>query len=581
MKIILGCVTGLFLFSGCARQESTVDRIGQSYWEDRLKRFPTYATQIGDHRYDDRLADLSSEAVNDWTRAQKGYLKQLERIDEQSLDRGERLSALILKRQLADSLLSASCELHLMPLNHQSGLHLQFPLLLVSHPFETYDDYRNYIARLHAFAPQVDQVIANCVTGMNRGMVSPRVIIEKVVPQLRMHIVNIDDSEFVRPLEKLPYGLTAGQRAEINRDVRSTVEKSVIPAYRKLLAFVELEYLPACRESVGIGALAGGNAMYDKLAKVHTTTDMTVDEIHQTGLAEIKRIRAAMLDVAHQMGFEGDVESFIDYMRSEPRFKAKSREALLSGFRDILARTVTQMPTLFGRLPKAPCEVKEMEAFRAASAPAAYAWPPPADGSHPGYFYVNTYKATERPTYTMEALTYHESYPGHHLQLTLDQENDAIPVYRRYGDFTAYIEGWGLYSESLGAEIGGYQTPESRFGRLTYDAWRAARLVVDTGLHRYGWSRQKAIDYMKRNTGLSEVNIESEVDRYIAWPGQALAYKIGELTIHRIRRDAESRLGSQFDIRAFHDELLSEGAMPLSVLESRMQKWVTAAANAL
>lgn len=573
MKAILGAMLGLLFAAGCASQAVQVDRIGEAYWEDRLERYPTYATQIGDHRYDDQLADMSADAVKGWTSAQRKYLKRLERIDADKLDTESRLSRSILKRQLEDNLLAASCELYLMPLSHQSGPQLEFPLLLVSHPFKTVDDYQNYVARLRAFGPQVDQTIANCAEGKHRGMVPPRIIIEKVVPQLRVHIGDVDDSEFVKPLDTLSQSFTAAQREDVTREVKSAVEESVIPAYERLLAFVELEYLPVCRESVGIGALAGGDEMYDMLARVHTTTDMTVDEIHQIGLKEIERIRGEMQSVAREMGFDGDVESFIEYMRSEPKFKAQSGEALLAGFRDILARTVVQMPTLFGRLPKARCEVKEIEAFRAASAAAAYAWPPPSDGSHPGYFYVNTYRATERPTYTMEALTYHESYPGHHFQLTLDQENDAIPIYRRYGDFTAYIEGWGLYSESLGGEIGGYREPASRFGQLTYDAWRAARLVVDTGMHRYGWSRQKAIDYMKRNTGLSEVNIESEVDRYIAWPGQALAYKIGELTIQRVRRDAETRLGDRFDIRAFHDELLSRGGMPLSILESRMNHW--------
>jgi len=574
MKAIFGAMLALLFVAGCAPQAVQVDRIGEAFWEDRLDRYPTYATQIGDHRNDDRLADMSADAVKDWTGAQRKYLKRLERIDADKLDAESRLSWSILKRQLEDNLLAASCELYLMPLSHQSGPQLEFPLLLVSHPFKTYDDYQDYVSRLRAFGPLVDQTIANCVEGKRRGMLPPRIIIEKVVPQLRAHIGDVGDSEFVKPLDDLPYGFTAKQRNAVTRDVRRAVEESVIPAYERLLAFVELEYLPMCRESVGIGALAGGDELYDKLARVHTTTDMTVDEIHQTGLKEIQRIRGEMRSVAREMGFDGDVEAFIEHMRTEPKFKAKSGESLLAGFRDILARTVAQMPKLFGRLPEAQCEVKEIEAYRAASAAAAYAWPPPADGSHPGYFYVNTHRATERPTYTMEALTYHESYPGHHLQLTLDQENESIPIYRRYGAFTAYIEGWGLYSESLGAEIGGYQDPASRFGRLTYDAWRAARLVVDTGIHRYGWSRQKAIDYMKRNTGLSEVNIESEVDRYIAWPGQALAYKIGELTIQRIRRDAEARLAERFDIRAFHDELLSRGAMPLSILESRMTGWI-------
>ena len=568
-----------FCFGGCAlvgchQQADAVRRIGDAYWQDRLERFPTFATQIGDHRFDDRLDDLSESAVNRWSDTQRAYLRRLDRIDADKLDPRSRLSLRILRRQLADSLLLSSCRLYLMPLNHQSGPHVQFPLLLVSQPFDTERDYAHYVARLNAFPTQVDQVIANCRAGMKQRMVPPRIIIEKVVGQLKVHIDSVDNSEFVKPLTRMPDAFSAVRRAAITRAVRDAVARDVIPAYRRLLRFVETEYLPACRETIGIGALDGGDAIYDKLARIHTTTDMSVDAIHTTGLREIERIRGEMLDVARQMGFDGGVDAFIEHMRNDPRYKFRSREALLDTFRGILARTVRQVPRLFGRLPKAPCEVKEIEAYRAASAAAAYAWPPPADGSHPGYFYVNTYRATERPTYTAESLTYHESYPGHHLQLTLAQENENIPAFRRYGDFTAYVEGWGLYAEGLGAELGGYQDPASRFGRLSYDAWRAARLVVDTGIHRYGWSRQRAIDYMRHNTGLSQVNIESEIDRYIAWPGQALAYKIGELTIKGIRRDAETRLGDAFDVRAFHDALLADGAMPLSILKSRMTEWI-------
>jgi len=422
----------------------------------------------------------------------------------------------------------------------------------------------------------VDQAIANCHEGIRRGVVLPRVIVRKVIPQIRSHLGPVKESEFLKPIRQFPDGMDKQTRAELTAELRKAVQDSVIAAYRKLLTFVENEYVPACRDTVGIWAIPDGDAIYDNLARFHTTTELSVDEIHSIGLREIERIHQAMAAVAKEMGFDGSVEQFIDYMRTAPKFKAASREALLDGFRSILKRTTAQMPRLFNRLPRARCEVKEIEAYRAASAAAAYAYPPPADGSRPGYFYVNTYQATHRPTYTMEALTYHEAYPGHHLQLSLDIENASLPAFRRHGEFTAYVEGWGLYAEGLGSLIGGYRDPPSRFGRLTYDAWRAARLVVDTGIHRYHWSRQKAINYMKANTGLSEVNIESEVDRYIAWPGQALAYKIGELTIRRIRIEAERRLGERFDLRRFHDALLCCGAQPLSILETRMRAWVDA-----
>ncbi len=568
--------------TGCMTPEKRANALFGEYWEARLAHSPTWATDIGDNRYNDRLDDLSKQEHERWCEIRRGLVERSAKLDRASMSEMARSNCAIFERQLRDGLLHSECHSRLMPIKHQGSPHLSFPLILVYHPFETQKDYRDYIARLRAWPAQVDQVIMNCREGVAQGYVRSRVIIEKVLPQIQTHLVAApQESEFYSPVNKLPEKFSDKTKRELCEEIESAIVESVLPGYERLNAYVVDEYLPATRATVGIWDSPAGDAIYDKLIRYHTTTELSADEIHQIGLDEIARIRGEMDKVRVEMGYSGSVDAFITYMTTDPRFKAASGEELMSLARSILDRTEPKLSKLFNCLPKARCGLKEIEAFRAASAPAAYAYPPAEEGSRSGYYYVNTYEATKRPTYTMEALTYHEAYPGHLFQIPLDLENEDLPKFRRYSSFTAYIEGWALYAEGLGYEIGGYQTPESRFGRLAYDAWRAARLVVDTGVHRNRWTRQEAVDYMQANTGLSELNINSEVDRYIAWPGQALAYKIGELTIRRLREKAESHLGELFDVREFHDELLSQGAQPLSILEGRMNRWIAARASAL
>ena len=578
-RLIVACVVVSACPSLYGGPGGSVGALADRYWEVRLARFPTMATFIGDHRYGNRLEDLSEDERRTWRVSLTGLLDDVRRINPEPLSSDDRLTRELLERAITDELLRLDAHLEYLALDPLEGPHIAFPLLLVSQPFRHRADFDAYVARLAAFPVQVDQLLANLRAGMKAGITPPKVTIAKVLPQLRTHIVkDVAHSEFFKPIEDLTK-LSQEDRAAVRAAISAAITDSVVPAYRKLLAFVEGEYLPACRETVGIGSAPGGQEIYRKLAYLNTTVSLTADEIHQTGLSEVARIREAMGKVQAEVGYEGTLDDFLTFMRTDQRFRFTSAEELQAAAGAILERTKPLMPKLFGRLPKADCVMMPIESFRAASSPMAYYNPTPEDGSRPGYFYINLYRPNERLRFTLEALAYHESIPGHHFQIALDQENRSLPSFRRYASFTAYVEGWALYTEKLGYEIGGYRDAYSRFGQLTFEMWRACRLVVDTGMHVQSWTRQRAIDYMVANTSMSQTDIEAEVDRYIAWPGQALAYKIGELRIVRLRREAEARLGDAFDLRTFHDALLAGGAMPIDVLERRMRVWIGAQAR--
>jgi len=545
----------------------TVEEVANAYWEALMRRFPTMATAVGDYRYNDRLEDYSESARRRWRETLETLL---ERAQQAALGDRDEIDRRLLVYTLRRTLERMDVPDHLTPLNQMEAVHTALPLVLVSQPFRNEDGFRAYVARLRAFPRQVDQVIARMRQGMEAGYVSPRIIIEETIPQIRVHLVErVEDSVFYEPTAALDR-LSESRRLTVRYSIERAIEEAVLPAYAELLQFVEQEYLSACRDTVGLWDTPAGDEHYAILARYHTTTDLTPEEIHQIGLDEVTRIRAEMDALRAEVGFAGALDDFIAAMRTDPRFRAASREEIIESYDAILQRAFAELPRLFGNIPKADCVMKEIESFRAASAPVAYYGPSSEDGSRPGYFYINTYAPRERLTYTRESLTYHEAVPGHHLQLALDQENSNLLKFRRYAGYTAYVEGWALYAESLGAELGGYQDPWARFGRLTFDAWRACRLVVDTGIHYFRWPRQQAVRYMVQNAALAPIDIENEIDRYVAWPGQALAYKIGEQVFQRIRRDAEARLCASFDIRAFHDRLLEGGAMPLSLLEERM-----------
>ncbi len=576
ISLALTCVFLSTAATTSAQDNPRLEDLADRYWEMTLERSPMWATALGDYRYNDRLDDLSERGRKESQTGLKNSLAELHRLPATDLSADDRLTRDLLDRALRDSLLKLRLPRQFMPLDPLYGAHIRFPLILVSQPFRDKADFDAYLSRLRGFPKQVTDIIANMREGMARGIVMPRVVVERVIPQIRVHIVrDPKQSEFYTPVSKLG-ALDEPDREAVALALENAIASDVVPAYLQLLAFVEDVYLPRARSTVGFGDLPNGDRLYQARIYLHTTLQMSVDEIHGLGLTEVARIRAEMTKIMGEVGHKGSLDEFIAHLRTDPSQRFESGDELLASANAILKRVRPLLPRLFGRLPKTDCIVKEIESHRAVSSPVAWYNLAPADGARPAYFYVNTHAPAQRVRFTLETLAYHEAIPGHHLQMALDQENTSLPTFRRYLQFDAYWEGWALYAEKLGYELGGFTDPYQKFGQLTYEIVRACRLVIDTGIHAKGWSRERAIEYMAANAALSRLDIETEVDRYIIWPGQALAYKIGELRLLEIRREAERALGDRFDIRAFHDALLAGGAMPLDLLEIHMSEWIAA-----
>ena len=439
-------------------------------------------------------------------------------------------------------------------------------------------DFADYVARLRDFSRHCDQQIELLRKGIEEGLTQPAIIMRDSTAQAAAHAVD-DPAESLlleNVAEEAREGLGEDQWRAVETEIRAAIRSSVIPAYQRFAEFLEKEYLPVCRGSVGASAMPGGREFYRDRVRRFTTIDVTPEELHQTGLDENARIREAMEAIVDQVRFDGDLPAFLQYLRSDPKFYAETPEELMKEVALILKKADGRLPELFGRLPRIPYGIREIPAYVAPQTTSAYYWPPATDGSRGGFYYVNTYNLSSRPLYQLEALSLHEAVPGHHLQLALQAELTDLHPISRESNFTAFIEGWALYSEQLGGEIGFYKDPYQEFGRLSMEAWRASRLVVDTGIHWMGWSRGQAIEYMRDNTALSEHNVIAEIDRYIGWPGQALAYKTGQLVISRLRATAEKELGDRFDVRAFHDRVLEAGSIPLPLLEKRVDEWIAA-----
>jgi uncharacterized protein (DUF885 family) len=463
---------------------------------------------------------------------------------------------------------------YLMPMTKASGLHRSFPDLPNIAPLDTLKDCENYVARLDAFQAFAGAHIELMRAGIRRGYIPPRVVLEGIEDSIQAHIVQ-DPTESVlfRPFEQLPESITEADQRNIIQAGRAAIVNSVVPGYQALLQFMLDEYVPAGRKDIAASSLPDGRAFYEHRVRKNTTLDLTPQQVHDIGLKEVRRIRDEMDDIIQRVDFQGGFREFVRFLRSDERFYVDTPEALMKEVALIMKKMDGQLPRLFKELPRMPYGLRQIPDYIAPKTTSAYYFLPAGDGTKAGFYYVNTYDLKSRPLYEYEALSLHEAVPGHHLQLALQMELD-LPDFRRFGGFTAFVEGWALYAERLGLEVGFYQDPYSNFGRLTFEMWRACRLVVDTGMHYLGWTRQQAIDFMAENTALSLLNITNEVDRYISWPGQALAYKMGEIKIRELRTLAEKELGPRFDVREFHSVVLGNGGIPLDVLEANVKRWI-------
>ena len=557
-------------------RRTALNDLFHDYWEDRLKHDPEFASTIGDKRYNDRISDYSVRAVNEKLAREQNFLMRLAVIDPTGFTEQEATSQDLLIRRFEMDQEAAEFKEWEMPVNQMGGIYSSYPQLAAELSFTTVKDYDDWIARLHALPNAFEQVTENMSIGMDDHRVPPKFLLEKALDEVKqLGSQKPEDSPLALPLRSFPASISAAEQARIKSQMLDAIAKEVLPAYQRFARFLEVSYIPAGRLKPGIDALPDGAKYYQFLIERTTTTDLTAAQIHQIGLDEVKKDEAAMLAIAQKLGFQ-DLASFRLSLKTNPKLHAASADALLAAYRGCLTPMQAKLPEYFGRLPKANFEVTAVPDYAAKTAAPAYYEAGTPDGARPGRLFINTYNATDRNLYGVEAIAYHEGIPGHHLQISIAQELQGVPEFRKYGGYTAYVEGWGLYAERLGKDIGFYQDPYSDYGRLEADIWRAIRLVVDTGVHSQGWTRNQMVEYFHDHSNIDETSIQSEVDRYIAWPGQALAYKIGQLKILELRARAQTALGDKFNIRAFHDQVLDAGALPLDVLEQRINAWIAA-----
>ena len=545
-------------------------------WELRLREDPLAATETGDHRYDDRLPKVSLANEKRYNEAQRAFMDRLKKINRDELSPANKTNYDVYNRGLRERIKEFEFDTYLMPVSDRWGFHIDFPELPRNLPLATVKDYENYISRLNGFSDYAAGHMELMREGVSRGMTVPSVIMQRYNEPLEAQIVDDPEKSLLfGPFQKLPESMPRKDQERLKAAARKAIAESVVPGYRTFLKFMKDEYVPSCRGTIAAAALPNGRDYYRFcVTKFTTLDDRTPDEVHSIGLAEVARIRGEMDKIIRDVKFDGDFAKFTEHLRTDPQFYAKTPEELEKYVSYILKRIDGQLPTIFGHLPRMPYGLRRVPDFIAPQTMFAYYQGPTGDGRRAGFFYINTYKLSSRPLYMLEALSLHEAVPGHHLQIALQQELPNLPEFRKYGGFTAFIEGWALYSERLGLETGFYTDPYSNFGRLTMECWRACRLVVDTGIHHLGWSRERAVEYMRSNSAMPIHDIRSEVDRYIGWPGQAVAYKTGEMKIRDLRNEAETALGDKFDVRAFHDVVLGSGGVPLGVLESNVRAWI-------
>jgi len=581
LRPLLATLYGVFLLAPAPAQTAEdatlrLEALFEREWERDLADNPLTATYRGDQRYDDRWPDISPAAQQSRDAADARVLYDLARIPLDQLTPAELLNYDLFRREYEDRAAAAPFHPEYYEIRAREGPQSLNEIAELM-PFATAANYDVWLRRLATLPAFLEQYAALLRRAAAERKTQPRVIMDRVLPQLAMQLPErVEDSPFFERFRSYPDAIPPAERERLTAAARKVIAEAVIPAYRRFTTVFRDEYLPACRETVGIWDTPDGRAFYANRARYHTTTTLTPEQIHQIGLAEVARNRAEMQKVMDEVKFTGSLTEFFEQLRSDPKFYYATPEELFRAYAYITKVIDPELPKLFGKLYRTPFGLRAIPDTSAPNTTTAYYSGPSIDGTRPGYYYVNLYRPEVRPKYEMEVLTAHEAAPGHHLQIALAQEQTDLPKFRRFGGFTAYVEGWALYSERLGYELGLYKDPYSRFGQLTYDQWRAVRLVVDTGIHQMGWTRQQAIDYFLANAAKTEADIVNEIDRYIAWPGQALAYKIGQMKILELRARAEAALGTRFDPRAFHDTILATGAVPLEILERTVDAWIEA-----
>jgi prolyl oligopeptidase len=544
-------------------------------WEWQLTEYPVFASRLGDRRRNDQWQDLNLAAFTRRHEDQQAFLRRLRAIDSAALTTDDQLNYDLFRRELENGIDGHQYKNYLMPMSQRGGVQsLESTAETVR--LATVEDYEDWLARMAGVEKIIEQTMKLQEEGRKNGYMPPKILMERIPDQIGSQLVeDPGNSPFYIAFAEMPDAINETDQERLRQMAKDLIDDSIVPAYRRFSRYFNDTYLPASRDSIGASSLPNGEAFYEYRTQSFTTTSMTPDEIHRLGLNEVKRIRGEMQLIIDELEFDGDFADFLHFLRTDSQFYYDTSEELFDGYLAVSKRIDPELVKLFGRLPRIPYGLRPIPDNIAPDTTTAYYNQPAADGSRPGYYYVNLYRPEVRPKYEMEVLSVHEAVPGHHLQISLQMELEETPEFRKYIDFTAFTEGWGLYSESLGYELGLYKDPYSHFGALTYDMWRAVRLVVDTGMHYKGWTRQQAIDFFMNNAAKTETDIVNEIDRYISWPGQALAYKIGQLKMLELRRKSEGALGDDFDIKAFHDEMLGAGALPMEVLETRMNRWLT------
>ncbi|HEX3322598.1 MAG TPA: DUF885 family protein [Terriglobales bacterium] len=577
LALMLGLLSSVFTFAQApanleARRKALNDLLKEQ-WEYSMRTSPIYASVLGDKRYNDQLGDYSQKAIEEDLAQTKKFLERFEAIDTTGFPEQESLNKTLMVRDLKDNLVGAKFKPWEMPVTQFGGLHIQLPQLVSVLAFTNVKDYEDYIARLKQVPRVFDETTIQMRKGMAEGLMPPRMLLEKVVTQSdKLASQKAEESPFAQPFKKFPEGITEADQKRLRDAGLAAIQDSVLPTYVKFTKFVKDEYAPKGRTEPGVWALPDGAERYAYLVRQNTTTTLSPEEIHQIGLQQVQEIEARMLKVANQLGYK-DLKSFNAAIQKDPKLHFRSRQEIIDLYKKDTDQMYTKLPNLFGRLPKAKVEIMPIEEFREKESATHYIQPA-LDGSRPGHVMVNTSDFQNRTMLSVETTAYHEGVPGHHMQIAIAQELPQLPPFRQNEYYNAYTEGWALYSERLGEEVGFFQDPYSYYGHLQDDMLRAIRLVVDTGFHYKRWTRQQVVDFFHQHSTIDEPEVQSETDRYIAIPGQALGYKIGQLEILKLREYAKNQLGSKFDLRAFHDELLGAGALPMDVLSDRVHAWV-------